>query len=65
MLNFVSMPIVTVGSAIAINAVAAPAQASRYTKVREFIKKVCEIGGCFLVVEQVVEYFQTPRIATN
>jgi hypothetical protein len=56
---FFNMPIVAVGSAIAINAVAAPAQASKFTKVKEFIKKVCEIGGCFYVVEQVVEYFET------
>jgi hypothetical protein len=56
-----SMPIIALGSAIAINAIAVPAQASKFTKVKEFVKKVCEIGGCFWVVEQVVEYFETPQ----
>jgi hypothetical protein len=62
---FVSMPIVAVGSVIAINAVAAPAQASKFTKIKEAVKKVCEIGGCFYVVEQVVEYFQTSSSSTS
>jgi hypothetical protein len=55
-----SMPAVVLGSAIVINAVAAPAQAGKFTKIREVARKVCEIGGCFFIVEQVVEYFQTP-----
>jgi hypothetical protein len=56
----VSVPTVTFGSAIVINAVAAPAQASKFTKIKEVARRVCEIGGCFFIVEQVVEYFQTP-----
>jgi hypothetical protein len=62
---FVSMPIVTVGSAIAINAVAAPAQAGTFKKFTEVAKRVCEIGGCFYIVEQVVEYFQTSSSSTS
>jgi hypothetical protein len=56
----VSVPAIVGGSAIVINAVAAPAQASKFTKIKEVVRKVCEIGGCFFIVEQVVEYFQAP-----
>jgi hypothetical protein len=51
------VPVVT----IATNAVAAPASGRTFTKIKELVKKVCEIGGCFWVVEQVVEYFETPQ----
>lgn len=63
---FVSMPTVAIGSAIAINVVAAPAQAKiKFKKVTEFAKRVCEIGGCFYIVEQVTEYFQAPSNNTS
>jgi hypothetical protein len=42
-----------------------PAQASKFTKVKEVARKACEIGGCFFIVEQVVEYFQTPSSTSN
>jgi predicted peroxiredoxin len=61
----VTIPTVAIGSAIAITTVAAPAQAAKFTKVTEFVKKVCEIGGCFYVVEKVVEYFQTSSSSTS
>jgi hypothetical protein len=55
-----SVPTVTLGSVVVINAIATPAQASKFTKIKEVVRKVCEIGGCFFIVEQVVEYFQIP-----
>jgi hypothetical protein len=55
-----SMPAVVLGSAIGINAIATPAHAGKFTKIKEVARKVCEIGGCFFIVEQVIEYFQTP-----
>jgi hypothetical protein len=42
-----------------------PAQASKFTKVKEIAKYVCEIGGCFYIVEQVAEYFQSPSNNTS
>jgi hypothetical protein len=60
-----TIPTVAIGSAIAITTVAAPAQAGTFTKVKEVVKKVCEIGGCFYIVEQVVEYFKTNSSSTS
>ncbi|WP_373547760.1 hypothetical protein [Chamaesiphon sp.] len=50
------VPVVTIAS----NAVAAPASGRTFTRIKEIARKICEIGGCFYIVEQVVEYFQTP-----
>jgi hypothetical protein len=56
-----SAPVIVGGSAIAVIAIATPAQANKFEKVKKIVTKVCEVGGCFYVVEQVVEYFQTSQ----
>jgi hypothetical protein len=51
----------TLVSAIVTNAVAAPAQGKTFTKVKDIAKKVCELGGCWAIIERVTEYFTTSQ----
>jgi hypothetical protein len=59
--SVIIVPTVALVRAIAINTVAAPAQAKNFTKVKDIAKKVCELGACWAIVEHVTEYFTTSQ----
>jgi hypothetical protein len=44
---------------IATNAIAAPVKGKTLTKVKDITRQLCQIGGCWSIVERVTEYFST------
>jgi hypothetical protein len=64
------MAILTATSVAIISPIASyPAQAQRgkkvFTKVSQVAKKLCELGGCWYIVEEVIEYFTQDNQGDN
>lgn len=61
--NFLLIVAILAATSVAIISPIAsyPVQAQRgknvFKKVGQFAKKLCEIGGCFYIIEEVEEYF--------
>jgi hypothetical protein len=57
----VGLSAVSIMAPITTNAIAAPVQGKTLTKVKDISRRLCELGGCWAIVERVTEYFSTSQ----